>query len=145
MASYASPADLVAYALPPQAVAAIPTSVQQTELDAASETANDYIRGRGQLPLQTPYPQSLVKMVCYIAAWNLMSTRGFSPSGADKQIQLRYAEAIEWLKGVQRQAIHPALVFSQPPAQDPEYGLPQVRSDPPRGWGFRPGHTPRIG
>lgn len=146
MSSYASPSDLVKYALPPQAVSAIPPSTLQAELDASSSHADDHLRGRGQLPLQTPYPLSLVINVCYHAAFNIMGTRGYNPAaGADALIRKRYEDAQAWFNGVQRQAIHPDFIFSAPPTQDPTYGFPQVQSDAPRGWGTPRGRTPRVG
>lgn len=133
--SRATLAQLAQYGLPAQALAAIPTPTQQAELDAASDTADSYIRGRGQLPLLMPYPLDLIRWECWIAAFNIMQTRGYNPSsGADRAIAERYKLAIEDLGKVQRQALHPAFVFSTVPSTDPTYGLPQVRSDAPRGW-----------
>lgn len=144
MSSYASPTDLVTYALPPLAVRNVSTSVQQAELDAASDVADSYLRGRYALPLSAPYPTDLVRHVCYVAAFNLIASIGFNPAaGADQLIRQRYYEAVGnpqvpgsvgWFGRVQRQEIHPAVIPAVAQPGDPVHDLPQVSTSPQRGW-----------
>ncbi len=145
MSSYANAStDLITYGLPATALTLISLTVQQAECDAASDVADGYLNGRYEMPLVPPYPISLVMAVCKIAAFNLMSVRGFSmAAGADVLLAKRHDDAIEWLKGVQQQRIHPILT----PAADPNGAMvqPKVRTEsvifvqngqqgPQRGW-----------
>jgi phage gp36-like protein len=141
---YATIAQLYQYGLPQTSVAGIvDDATLNAELESASEVADDYIRGRGQLPLLTPYPTSFIQKVCHVAAYNIMRNRGFSPTaGADATIKEAYYEAIGypdrpgsgWLPAVQRQAIHPAFIFSAPNTIANGYRFPSVNSQPSRGW-----------
>jgi len=134
--------QLYQYGLPQTAVAGVvDDSVLTQELAAAWEIAMDYLRGRGQLPLLEPVPLSLVQKVCHIAAYNIMRNRGFSPTAdADSTIKDAYYEAVGypdrpgsgWLPAVQKQAIHPVLVFSASPTPENGYRFPTVIIQPNR-------------
>lgn len=145
MVQYATISDLYTYGLPQTAVAGIvDDATLNAELASASEVADDYIRGRGQLPLLTPYPTSFIQRVCHVAAYNIMRNRGFSPTaGSDSTIERAYYEAVGggtggqplgWFLQVQRQSIHPAFIFSQPNTVANGYRFPSVNSQPSRGW-----------
>lgn len=117
MPSYAQIADLYAKGAPPESfkVGGVPIDpvVLQGECDTASSTADGSIGPRGQLPLLTPYPPELVEAVCKIAAYNILSVRGLSPTaGADSNMRLRYEDAMRWLNDVRTQRVSPAFVFS---------------------------------
>jgi phage gp36-like protein len=85
----------------------------QAGLDAASTLADDYIGPRGQLPLQLPYPPSLVIAVCQIAAYEILSVRGLNPAAnGDTNLRDRRDDAMRWLEQVRTQQISPAFVFS---------------------------------
>jgi phage gp36-like protein len=118
-------------------------SDQQTQacLDASAQ-ADSYLRGRYALPLAS-WGQDVRRMTGYIACYMLMSARGFSSSsGADQLILQRYYEAVGtpgqpgsgWFVGVQRQTIHPDVTPAIAQPGDPVHDIPQVHSDPPRGW-----------
>lgn len=133
MSSYATIAQLLQFALPAEAVQGISNTVLQAELDAASTWADSYLRGRYALPLVS-FDIELTMMVCYVAAYNIMASRGYNPEqGADSIYQSRWQQALDWFKAVQRQAIHPNVVPQ--PTTDPTYGFPQVNTAPQRGWG----------
>lgn len=120
------------------------TTAQQDQacIDATSE-ADSYLNGRYQMPLLA-WGNDLKKYTAWIAIHNLMAMRGFSSAGgADQNLLLRYYEAVGnpsvpgssgWFQRVQRQAIHPDITATVPPAQDPVYGMPQVFTGPQRGW-----------
>lgn len=141
---YVTAAQLPLYV--PQTALNGTTSAQQTQActDATGE-ADSRLNGRYQMPLLQWGPE-LQMYTAYIAIYRLLSSRGFSPNnGADMQIVSRYYEAVGnpnvpgslgWFDKVQRQAIHPTIVATVPPAQDPVYGLPQVYTSPQRGWPF---------
>lgn len=112
---YASLTDLVNYGLPATALANLTTGQQQAAVDDASDIVNSYLNGRYQLPL-LQWDTSITQATCVIAAYNLLSIRGYNPaSGADVNIKSRYDHAISWLEQVQRQAAHPIVVQSPDP------------------------------
>ena len=104
---YAALSDLTTYGLPATALGQIASGVQQAALDSGSDVADTYISASLMLPLLTPYPTSLIQAVCKIAAYELMSVRGYSgAAGADENIRLRYEDAVRWLKGIANKSIH---------------------------------------
>lgn len=142
MSQYCQPSDLTLYAINPLALVNVTTLEQTAACIAASETADSHMRGRYQLPLLT-WGIDVTMHVAYIAVYLLMSARGYNPSaGADDTIQRRYYESVGfpdrpgsgWFPGIQRQAIHPDVTPSIAPGVDAVHDMPQVASDPPRGW-----------
>lgn len=146
VSQYCQPSDLVLYGLPAQAIAPIPGATQTAQCIAASELADSYLRGRYPLPL-TAWGVDLTMKVSYVASYLLLAQRGYNPAaGADPLIKLRYDDAIRWFEGIQKQAVHPDVTSTPSPQNDPTYGLPQVHSSQPRGWGTNNSSgTPTIG
>lgn len=132
---YATRADLEAIGINPVAFQNIPDATVDANLLAASEEADNYMQARYRVldaPLES-WGSDLKRIVCRIAAYYLMSVRGYNPAaGADVNIRLGYEDAIDKLKGVARQSVHLNVVpaFVQGSVQQ----LPQVRSGTPRGW-----------
>jgi phage gp36-like protein len=84
---------------------------QQDALDSAAGTIDSKLRGRYALPLQPPIPVEITEACCRIAAWRLMSIRGFNPMNpGDAVIRDSYIDTMRWLDQVQRQAAHPNVV-----------------------------------
>ena len=145
MATYAQISDLTTYGLPPTALQSpnLPVQVVQGALNDASDIADSYLRGRYALPLLA-WGTELTQAVCRIAAYNLLSVRGYNPAAAaDVNIRDRYTDALDWLNKVQRQAVHPNV--TPQPSQTPQYNQPFVTSfsvistatgqkAPQRGW-----------
>ncbi len=132
MSSYCTVQQLLSFALPSEAVQNLSNTQLQAECDAASTLADSYLRGRYNLPLVS-FDIELSMQVAYIAAYNIMASRGYNPeTGADSIYQTRWIAATEWFKGVQRQAIHPNITPS--PTGDPTLTFPQVNTAPERGW-----------
>lgn len=146
MSSYATPTDLTTYALQSYAVANISPTVIQGELDAASTLADSYLRGRYALPLQA-WGIDLTMNVCFLAAANILRSRGANPSaGADVEVFERAKEAVEWFRGIQKQSVHPDVTPASQPSISNNYQLPQVISAQPRGWQTTNGNgTPTVG
>lgn len=116
MASYATPSDLAQYAVNPAAFASVSAANQQAQLDAASTVAEGYLADQYHLPIVAPFPVDLKIAVCSIAAFYLMSFRGFRPdSGNDIVIRQRYDDAISWLKSVAAGTITPAGILDSTP------------------------------
>lgn len=138
---YATITQLYQYGLPQTAVAGIvDDTVLTAELEAASELADSYFRGRYNLPLIS-WGTDIVMHVCHVAAYNIMRNRGFSPTaGSDATIERAYYEAVGypdrpgsgWFPSVQRQAIHPAVVETS--TGGPTHPFPQIKSAKQRGW-----------
>jgi phage gp36-like protein len=115
MASYATPTDLASYAINPTAFAGISTASQQAQLDAASTVAEGYLSDQYHLPIVAPYPIDLKMAVCSIAAFFLMTFRGYQPGGADEMIRMRYDDAIKWLSGIAQGMISPGGIIDSTP------------------------------
>lgn len=142
---YCTPTDLTTVGINPLALQGISNTELVAACVAASEKADSYLRGRYPLPLLT-WGADITLHTAYIAVYLLLSARGYNPSaGADNLIRERYYEAVGypdrpgsgWFPGIQRQAIHPDVTFSNP--NPPNFSLPQVRTGGPsaapiRGW-----------
>ena len=130
---YVSPADLTATgAINSVALVNVPLPEQTAACTAASEKADSYLRTRYPLPL-TSFGQDIVLHCAWIAVYLLMTGRGYSPlQGADDQLQIRYEDAVRWFEGVAKQNVNPDVTFTSP--GPPTYQLPQIASQPPRGW-----------
>jgi phage gp36-like protein len=138
---YCDPADLIKY-LPPSTIAQATSGQQLQACIDASEEADSYMRGRYTLPLLA-WGSDVRSHVAWIACYQLMQTIGFRPeAGADKGVVERYYRAVGWpdragtgwFPGIQRQAIHPDVTPAISPLADVVALLPQVRSEPMRGW-----------
>lgn len=134
MTAYAVLADLYALGLPLVAMGSVSTAVQQRCLDGRNEFADDKLRARYKLPLQAPYPSSLVQSICQLAAWDVLVIRGYNPaSGADVSIQARADLAFKWFDDVERQRAHPNVVEAAG-STDPGYAAPLIISTTRQGW-----------
>lgn len=148
MSQYPQLADF--YAIYPRTLfagTAIDDTAVTTALIAASSVGDSYMRGRYNLPITGSsagagiFDPAIVIRCCHIAAYNLMSGRGFNPEpGADKILESRYFEAVGypdrpgsgWFPAVQRQSIHPDVTDSSP--NGPAHPFPAFTSSRPRGW-----------
>lgn len=132
-APYATLTDLYRV-MPLVIMGTVSVGTQQAILDARNDYADDKMRARYKLPLQTPYPVSLVQHICQLAAWDIMRTRGFNPAaGADPIIQSQAEYAMKWFDDVERQRAHPNVIEAGG-GTEPAYAAPQVISKPLQGW-----------
>ncbi len=132
MPSYATTDDLTALAIPAEAIADLDPAIVTQALASASDDADSYLRNKFTLPL-TAWGQDLRKAVCRIAAYSLLSSRGFNPqaSNSDRLIADNNEKAIAWLRDVGKGLATPSVTDSSPT------GLPSVPSavrTEPRGW-----------
>lgn len=142
---YAQLADLYRYGAPATAFGDISDADLQAGLDDASTRVDEFLAARYPLPLIS-WPSSITEYTCRIAAWNLISGRGYNPAvgnEGDQNLKSRYDDAIARLTLIQKQQLHPAVVAQ--PAQAPAYAQPEVFSssvvnvgtgacDSSRGW-----------
>lgn len=132
MSRYAVPSDLAALGLPVAATDGTDPAALQAALDAASDRADSYLRSRFTLPLTT-VTNDLKSAVCSIAAFRILTTRGFNPeSGSDTALKLLFDDAIKWLTMVGDGRITPAFTDSSGDPDAPT--APLVISNCRRGW-----------
>ncbi len=148
---YAQQADLANLGLIGGALATIPGATQNAALDAASAVVDSYLQSRYHLPL-TQWGQDLVRATCCIAAYDLMSSRGYSPVGAsDVNIRQRYLDVLEWLQEVSKGLQTPLSIIdsSTTPGAGSDGSISsespgdfQMVTSPVRGWTPRGGSNP---
>jgi phage gp36-like protein len=131
---YCQPSDLL-NEINPFALQDISEPEQLAACVSASSQADDYLGIRGTLPVSA-YPASVTHNVARIAIYTLLSARGYNPAaGADSKIKEDRDEALDWFNKIARQTITVAgLVWAVAMPGDPVHDLPQVISDPQRGW-----------
>jgi phage gp36-like protein len=131
MPTYATADDLFRLGLKRLATAGLTPADMDAALAAASELADGYLRSQYKLPL-VAWGADLRRHVAMIAAWDILSTRGFNGDAPANDIFLqRYEQALGWLKDVSRGVVSPNIVDSTPPLRD---GAPRVGTLPKRGW-----------
>lgn len=133
--AYATAADLARLALPARALTGILLADQDAALDAASALADGYLAARYTLPLLA-WGDDLRRTVSLIAAYDLMTRRGYSPEGGDEQLRLRYEDGMKWLEQVSKGTINPTGFEESPPSATPAPGDsgPVIAERPLRGW-----------
>ncbi len=89
---YATTTDFGKHGLPPQALDGFTGDLDQL-LTKASAKFNTYARGRYKVPFTAPYPDEVIEVVCQLAAYQVMTVRGFDPQNAnDMAIEDRYRD-----------------------------------------------------
>jgi phage gp36-like protein len=131
-------AEIIEYGAGAAIVAGISTTTQDHACIEASQLADGYLRQQFLLPL-TAWGTDLKGAVAKIAAYNLLSIRGFTPDGADQNVRDRYDDAIKWLAAVATGKITPSLTDSS--VRDPSHS--ESASSAWRGVVRRPRSTPR--
>lgn len=130
--AYATPADL-AQRVPAAALSSVPTAIQEKALADASGEADTYLRAQHSLPLIAPYDPALVRHVCWLAMWSVMSYRGLNvEAGSNTLFADNQKAAIRWLTSVARGEVSLALTADS--ASPPRPGGARVSTQPRRGW-----------
>jgi phage gp36-like protein len=133
MASRATEAEFNALGLPAVALDGFSGDVQD-HLDAASAKVDSHIRGRYLLPLVAPYPPEIVEAECVLAAYSLLSIRGFDPeAGANQNVVQRYKDTMKWLGALSEGKV--SLAIEADSTSDTYEGGPKVRSRSSRSTG----------
>lgn len=131
---FATTSDLARY-VPAGALASVSTAVQEQALTDASAEAMNYLPDQATVPLVAPFDPALVRHVCWLAMWQVMSFRGLNvESGANDLFMRNRDAAISWLTKVARREI--TLNSSGAPVAG--RGGPRVSSAASRGWGDVP-------
>jgi phage gp36-like protein len=126
---YATTADLAKY-VPAGALASVSAAVQEQALLDASAEAFNYIPDQATVPLVAPYDPALVRHVCWLAAWQIMSFRGLNvEAGSNDLFKINRDAALAWLTKVARREITLASDGGPLPSRSP-----RVASATPRNW-----------
>lgn len=131
MATYATLAQLAKHA-PPGSIQDLADDVLQEALDAASAEADTYFRDQYTLPLNAPYDLTLVRHVCALAVWQLMSFKGFNPELASNIVfEKNLDNALKWMTKAARGEVSLASTADASPERR---GGARLVSDTDRGW-----------
>ena len=132
MSRYAEIEDLAVYGLPASWLAGISDADKNKALDSASSMLDDALNSRFELPLVS-WGESLKRYACRIAAYELASTRGFSPTdGSDALLRLNYQDALNFMRDFQAHRVNLHGVVDS--SEDTDEGGPFVDSDTSRNW-----------
>ena len=129
-------AELASLGLRGQALSTISTADQDAACESASATARSYLRARYPAAGAITDP-GYKQAVARIAAHELLSTRGFDPSGSrsDEAVQINRDAAVRWLRDVSNGVAH--LDITETIAESFAVVLGGdlgITSDEPRGW-----------
>ena len=136
MVAYATFPQLYALGVNADALTPVSEKDQMEALEAASRLVDTYLWKLN--PPLAVFTGEISEAACVIAAYTVMSSRGFDPDHDDsKNLRLRYLDKIRWLESLDGGAKLPGAV-GQGPAGAGMLG-PRVRAAPLRGWdrGFR--------
>lgn len=123
--------DLYTYGAPSRAFGTLTDAQRTAGIQASFDEAMTYFASRGNLPLLS-WDNTTARMVCQIAAYDLMCMAGFNPNqGADANYVDRAAAARVWLSKVASGSVTPQVTFSTAKAVG---SFPQVISKPQRGF-----------
>lgn len=130
---YATQTDLGLFGMPAAAQATFSSQQQDAALQAASAVVDSFIGQRFKLPLSTPYPMDVKLSTCRIAAFVLLSGRGFKPGTQDADSYGKgYQAAIELLKIIAEGKATPAGIIDssaeEPGADETGQSAPYVVS-----------------
>jgi phage gp36-like protein len=146
---YATTSDLTKLGMVGAAFANIDNATQTEALQYASAVADSYLQSHFVLPL-TQWGYDLLGVVCAIAAWTLLATRGYNPqSQGDQNIRQRYEDALKWLDEVSKGLQAPINIVDSSVPPVPVDGSTATRIDgfglvstAVRGWTDRGVGTP---
>ena len=134
MTRYATTTDLTRLGLPSTALSGVATAAQEDALDAASALADGYIGSRFGLPLSA-WGDALRGVVCRLAAYDLMVTRGYAPeAGRDDQLRYRYEDSMRWLRDVAGGVVALQGVTDATPTDTTDNSGTRMVTNAPRRW-----------
>lgn len=131
MSSYATLAQLYALGVNAEALAQVAKPDQDEALEAASRLVDTYLWKLN--PPLAVFTGEITEAAAVIAAYTIMSSRGFDPEHDDsKNMRLRYLDKIRWLESLDGGAKLPGAV-GQGSGSTGMLG-PKVSAAPLRGW-----------
>ena len=140
--AYATRTQLASAGLPAQALASVSTTIQDEHLDEATAVIDSYLRSRYAVPLASPYPSEVVRCCVALAAYSLISWRGYDPARTNETVRQRHEDALLWLRDVSagRAALSvsadatPAIREGRPRVQTGTLDEDGVATGEPIGW-----------
>lgn len=128
---YATPSQVQGSSLPARAMASLDVSQQLDACLSATDEAAGFLARRYTMPL-VAWSTDLVRNVCHVAMWNILSARGFQPEGPDEVIRMNVSDARKWLEGVGAGRISPPGIVDSTPTK--RGAAPRIASRASRGW-----------
>ena len=140
---YATQAQLKQLGINPAAIANVASADIDAALQAASDRISEAFPSNWKLPL-TQWSLSVTEKTCEIAAYKLLSVRGYNPAaGADPIVRLNYEDAMKWIEMVAKGLITPDVTDSSTaPVEGRPSFLPLPITASSRGWTQRGGVPP---
>lgn len=129
---YANLDDFDRFGLPAGTASGFTRSTLAEALAAASVDADGKLALRADLPLVS-WGADLSRRVCQIAAYEVMSARGFNPdTGSDTNIRMRFDDAWKWLTAYANGHVNSKEIVDSTPEDDDDG--PDISAYPTRGW-----------
>jgi hypothetical protein len=127
-------------------------NVTLAQLQAACQQASDLADGWGfrvrygnNTPVLLAWDTATTLMTAKLAAAIALGARGYNPAaGADNIVQVFWNQAEDYFKGIGHQSITPNVTPNVTMNQNAGPDLPQVSTQPQRGWQPNCGGTPRV-
>lgn len=132
--TYGTIAGLYIQGIRAEALTAFTADDKNSALEAASRTIDSYMRGF-TLPF-TAVGTDVARATHIIAAYDLLSGRGFNPEGIDKNLRDRYDDILVWLGKVADGKVIPTVTDSTPTVNE-MLPSPRVISASSRGYSSR--------
>jgi hypothetical protein len=138
---YCQPSDLLSVGVNAYALQDVDPSAQQAACVTASAMADAwgfrprYANNQSLDPILIAWGSDVTFMVAKIAVAICLGVRGYSPdAGADDRVQLLWNQAEDYFRGIGRQSITPNVTPNVAVGQNSGADLPQIYSDPRRGY-----------
>lgn len=129
---YATPAQFRELGIPASGASGKTDAELDKLLRAATGIANSYLRVSMSLPL-VAWSLDLTERVCSLAAWSMLSVRGFNPENpGDAVYRFKYEDAIRWFEKIAGNKARPDGAIDQTLEADDGGGY--VVSKPRRAW-----------
>lgn len=117
MSRYATLQQLYGLGAPETSFSEVSEDMRESALTAACDVVDSYLSNRFTLPLVT-FGGDVTRAVCIIAAYDLLSGRGWNPAstgGDSDQLSARYDSVKDWLRDVARGLVTPVVTDSSAP------------------------------
>jgi phage gp36-like protein len=114
---FANLEQLAGFGLPNAAISNLVATTRAEALAATTELASGILAARYTLPILL-WGTDLAQATCKITAYDLLSVRGFNPDGDDKNVRMRWQDAMDWLKAVAEGSISPVGLVDSPTDDD---------------------------
>ena len=130
--SYATPDNLRALGLPPDALDELLDADIQAQLDADAGIMDVYLNAQYALPIAAPYPEALKRVNVCLATYHILCRRGYNPEGPDRLYQDNYRDCMKMLEAIASGELTvPGIVDDTPTVRE---SAPLVSTKPLRGW-----------